>query len=61
MSESPITAKIIDGGASVEIATRHQSITLSAQDAYDLSEAITALLPGLIQPFEPYPREEEAG
>ena len=30
---------------------------LSAQAAYDLHQAIGAVLPELVQPFQPWPRE----
>lgn len=55
---SNIKATVINGGYSLLIETRHDSLCLSAQEAYDLYCALGAVLPKLVQPFKPYPREE---
>lgn len=57
MSASEVTVRPHDGGEHVEIFTPRGRESLTAQEAYDLHQALGAILPQLVQPFQPYPRD----
>lgn len=46
-----------EGGEHVEIEGPCSRQLLTAQEAYDLHQAIGAVLSRLVQPFKPYPRD----
>jgi hypothetical protein len=54
---SYVNAKVVDQGATVEVSTKFQGFELPAQEAYDLYQALGAVLPECVQPFQPYPRD----
>ncbi len=54
---SEITARPHENGDHVEVFTASGRQSLTAQEAYDLHQALGAILPQLVQPFKPYPRD----
>jgi hypothetical protein len=61
MSASKVYPVLVtDEGRSVQVGLGFTAITLSAQQAYDLHQAIGRVLPSLVQPFKPWPREDES-
>lgn len=43
-----------DDGRTVEVEAGELLFSLSAQEAYELSQRLDAVLPKLVQPFQPF-------
>lgn len=55
--QSHVKAKVLDHGQTVEVTTKFQGFEISAQEAYDLHQALGSVLSQCVQPFEPYNRQ----
>jgi hypothetical protein len=52
-------AKVFNDGSGILIEIDGYPMPLTPQQAYDLHQAIGQVLPELVQPFKPWPREDE--
>lgn len=52
-------AIILDEGRTVQVMMNGQSLTMPAQTAYDLYQAIGHVLSSCVQPFQSWPRKDD--
>lgn len=53
-------AIILDDGRTVQVMMNGRSLTMPAQTAYDLYQAIGHVLSSCVQPFQSWPRKDDA-
>lgn len=54
---SQIKAIVTEDGKLVRVEDGFRTLFLTPQEAYDMHQALGAILSQCVQPFEPYPRE----
>lgn len=51
---------VLDEGQAIRVPINFGQLVIPAQAAYDLHQSIGRTLSSLVQPFKPWPREEES-